>query len=276
MATPTTSAYDPFSDPIFSDILNNPFYSSILSGTAYQSMLSSVMADYSAIFTSMYPTATVVNTPTVTGPPARVTGTPQTGTAPDAAQGTTTVYHSATSAAKSSVPLGAIIGAVVGGVVTLVIIGTLIFCCRRRRKAMTERDFFIDDDHQPVHQVEPYAPITHPPAHPPQPYINEAKAMALSSGYLTSSSPSGFPSTSSTSYPSSPYVPHSYTSNPFSEPSAASYELPSQSKMPLNPVPMGPPVVEHALDGGAMPPPPPAKEILPPMYDPSWSGPGRQ
>ncbi|BEJ08132.1 hypothetical protein CcaverHIS641_0502170 [Cutaneotrichosporon cavernicola] len=241
------------------------------------------MAEYSAMFPSLYPTATAVNTPTdVTRTPDPVTRTPQTGTATDAAQGTTTVYHSATSAAKSGVPLGAIIGAVVGGVVTLVIIGALILCCRRRRKEMTERDFFIDDDHQPIHQVEPYAPITHPPAHPPQPYINDAKAMILSSGYPTSSSPSGFPSTSSTSHPpstsysSSPYVPRSHTSNPFSEPSTAAFELGSQSKMSLNPVPMVPPVVEHALDGGALPPPPPAKEILPPMYDPSWSGPGSQ
>ncbi|BEI85918.1 hypothetical protein CcaverHIS002_0602050 [Cutaneotrichosporon cavernicola] len=192
------------------------------------------MAEYSAMFPSLYPTATAVNTPTdVTRTPDPVTRTPQTGTATDAAQGTTTVYHSATSAAKSGVPLGAIIGAVVGGVVTLVIIGALILCCRRRRKEMTERDFFIDDDHQPIHQVEPL-PINVldiPPA------LDILLVLA---------------------------------------PSTAAFELGSQSKMSLNPVPMVPPVVEHALDGGALPPPPPAKEILPPMYDPSWSGPGSQ
>jgi hypothetical protein len=181
-----------------------------------------------------------------------------------------TVYVTETSSSKSGsgAPVGAIVGGVVGGVVALVLLGVLIFCCRRRRKGMTEQDFLIDDEHQPVHQVQPFAPVTQPPLHPPQPFNNDPKGLAppgLSSGYATSSpsSHTGFPS----SYPSSPYSPPS--SGPFSA-SSSSYEPSSPGKLPP---PTGPaPVVEHAVDAGAVPPPVPAKEILPPMYDPSWSG----
>ncbi|CAK9781948.1 hypothetical protein CC85DRAFT_138296 [Cutaneotrichosporon oleaginosum] len=269
-ASPTNFYGTIMAIPSLSVLFGNSLYSSIFNDPENQSIINSVVAQYSDLLDGLAITTTgTAATATGAGITSRPTK-PSAVTGQPVRTGTTTVYETVPPSPGGGAPIGAIVGGVVGGVLALVLLGVLIFCCRRRRKAMTERDFLIDDEHQLVHQVNPYQPATpqlsHPPLHPPQPYNNDPKGIMLSSGEasLTSGYQSGYTSS---------YAP---ASGSFSAPSASSTSpyadsVPAPTKVPPTSAPA--PLVEHAVDAGSVPVPSPAPntEILPPMYDPSWS-----
>ncbi|BEJ15606.1 hypothetical protein CspHIS471_0502110 [Cutaneotrichosporon sp. HIS471] len=171
--------------------------------------------------------------------------------------------------------IGAIVGSVVGGI-TLTLIVALIFW-RRRRKITLERDFYIDGESEGEHRIEPFPPATIlPKSDDPPPLVvlpsseNNSTLSPKSASSPSFDPPVAGPSVSP-SFSSSPQAPNSEKpSEPI--PGAVEHDKPSEPipaavehDKPSEPQPVE---VEHAIDAGAAP----TKEVLPPMYDPSWSG----
>lgn len=288
----TTPAPTPSGAGDLASILNDPAYTSLfgagglssyLNNPDFNSLVSSIMSQYMTVMSGIsVPSATPTGGGQGSGAATGTQARPGSNTGASTASATSAGAKQSSGAESSSsgAPIGAIVGGVVGGIAALVLLGVLIFCCRRRKGQLTERDFLIDDD-QHFHSVEPRVePFGHmaPPMSQASHDTIPLHAMASKEGAMfspvshTGSSPPHTPLEADTKQRFHLLPPRSSVTGS----SASSSSIRPTHSHPTPPSSQswgGDTVVEHAVDAGSLAGQ--RKEVLPPMYDPNWSGPTR-